>query len=93
MTAGPARPPPARPRREAEPSLRSAASRPRPAAGPHRTPDPGGRPDRVDHLADPTAAPDVPCVLLRPGGHVAWIGDDQQDLNGHLTLWFGRPAT
>ncbi|WP_460303463.1 FAD-dependent monooxygenase [Actinocorallia aurea] len=49
--------------------------------------------DRVDHLADPTAALDVPCLLLRPDGHVAWIGDDQRDLNHHLTRWFGEPIT
>ncbi|MFF7640736.1 rifampin monooxygenase [Streptomyces canus] len=48
--------------------------------------------DRVDHVADPTAALDVPCVLLRPDGHVAWIGDDQRDLDSHLARWFGRPA-
>jgi 2-polyprenyl-6-methoxyphenol hydroxylase-like FAD-dependent oxidoreductase len=53
----------------------------------------GGWSDRVDHLADPTAALDVPCVLLRPDGHVAWIGDDQQDLDDHLTRWFGKPAS
>jgi hypothetical protein len=52
----------------------------------------GGWADRVDHLADPTAAMDVPCVLLRPDGHVAWIGDDQHDLADHLSRWFGRPA-
>jgi 2-polyprenyl-6-methoxyphenol hydroxylase-like FAD-dependent oxidoreductase len=49
----------------------------------------GGWADRVDHLADPTAALDVPCVLLRPDGHVAWIGDDQRDLDDHLSRWFG----
>jgi 2-polyprenyl-6-methoxyphenol hydroxylase-like FAD-dependent oxidoreductase len=48
--------------------------------------------DRVDYLADPTAALDVPCVLLRPDGHVAWIGDDQHDLDDHLSRWFGKPA-
>ncbi|WP_255949904.1 FAD-dependent monooxygenase [Streptomyces odontomachi] len=48
--------------------------------------------DRVDRLADPTAALDVPCVLLRPDGHVAWIGDDQQDLDAHLARWFGAPT-
>lgn len=48
--------------------------------------------DRVDHLADPTAHLDVPCVLLRPDGHVAWIGDDQRDLDDHLSRWFGDPA-
>jgi 2-polyprenyl-6-methoxyphenol hydroxylase-like FAD-dependent oxidoreductase len=52
----------------------------------------GGWSDRVDHLADPTAALDVPCVLLRPDGHVAWIGDDQRELDDHLTRWFGEPA-
>ncbi|NAS26314.1 monooxygenase [Herbidospora sp. NEAU-GS84] len=50
----------------------------------------GGWSDRVDHLADPTAALDVPAVLLRPDGHVAWIGDDQRDLEGHLARWFGE---
>jgi 2-polyprenyl-6-methoxyphenol hydroxylase-like FAD-dependent oxidoreductase len=52
----------------------------------------GGWSDRVDHLTDPTAALDVPGVLLRPDGHVAWIGDDQRDLDVHLARWFGRPA-
>ena len=51
----------------------------------------GGWSDRVDHLADRTAALDVPAVLLRPDGHVAWIGDDHQDLGGHLARWFGEP--
>ncbi|MFG1793617.1 rifampin monooxygenase [Nocardia sp. NPDC049149] len=48
--------------------------------------------DRVDCLADPTAALDVPAVLLRPDGHVAWIGERQQDLNEHLARWFGKPV-
>ncbi|GGK63943.1 monooxygenase [Sphaerisporangium melleum] len=52
----------------------------------------GGWSDRVDHLADSSAALDVPCVLLRPDGHVAWIGDDQQDLDDHLSRWFGEPT-
>lgn len=49
----------------------------------------GGWSDRVDHLGDHTAALDVPAVLLRPDGHVAWIGDDQRDLDDHLRRWFG----
>ncbi|WP_433121667.1 FAD-dependent monooxygenase [Micromonospora sp. CA-246542] len=48
--------------------------------------------DRVDHLADAGAAVDVPCLLLRPDGHVAWIGDDQRNLDDHLARWFGAPT-
>ncbi|MEU0549745.1 FAD-dependent monooxygenase [Micromonospora sp. NPDC005979] len=50
----------------------------------------GGWKDRVDHLADAGAAADVPCLLLRPDGHVAWIGDEQRNLDDHLARWFGR---
>jgi hypothetical protein len=49
--------------------------------------------DRVDYVADPIAALDVPSVLLRPDGHVAWIGDDQLDLDDHLSRWFGKPTS
>jgi 2-polyprenyl-6-methoxyphenol hydroxylase-like FAD-dependent oxidoreductase len=52
----------------------------------------GGWSDRVDYLPDSSAALDVPCVLLRPDGHVAWIGDDQRDLDDHLSRWFGTPV-
>ncbi|WP_020494964.1 FAD-dependent monooxygenase [Sciscionella marina] len=52
----------------------------------------GGWADRVDHLADSAAALEVPCLLLRPDGHVAWIGEDQRDLDEHLSRWFGEPA-
>ncbi|MEU4475065.1 rifampin monooxygenase [Micromonospora sp. NPDC023888] len=52
----------------------------------------GGWSDRVDHLADPSAELDAPCALLRPDGHVAWVGDDQQELDEHLARWFGEPA-
>ena len=45
--------------------------------------------DRVDHVADVSEGLDVPAVLLRPDGHVAWAGDDQRDLLGHLPRWFG----
>jgi 2-polyprenyl-6-methoxyphenol hydroxylase-like FAD-dependent oxidoreductase len=48
--------------------------------------------DRVDLIADPTAALNVPAILLRPDGYVAWIGAHQQDLNDHLARWFGKPA-
>ena len=52
----------------------------------------GGWADRVDHLADATATMDVPALLLRPDGYVAWVGDDQRDLDEHLTRWFGAPT-
>ncbi|MFF4763281.1 rifampin monooxygenase [Streptomyces sp. NPDC001292] len=45
--------------------------------------------DRVDHVADVSEELDVPAVLLRPDGHVAWIGEDQQDLLSRLPTWFG----
>ncbi|GAA4920313.1 2-polyprenyl-6-methoxyphenol hydroxylase-like FAD-dependent oxidoreductase [Actinomycetospora succinea] len=48
--------------------------------------------DRVDHAADPGAAVDVPAVLLRPDGYVAWVGDDQEALTERLARWFGVPV-
>jgi 2-polyprenyl-6-methoxyphenol hydroxylase-like FAD-dependent oxidoreductase len=47
--------------------------------------------DRVDHVVDVSEELDVPAVLVRPDGHVAWVGADQQDLLGHLSRWFGAP--
>lgn len=40
--------------------------------------------DRVDHVVDVSEGLDVPAVLLRPDGHVAWAGEDQQDLLSQL---------
>ncbi|MFF9208941.1 MULTISPECIES: rifampin monooxygenase [unclassified Streptomyces] len=48
--------------------------------------------DRVDHVVDVSEELDVPAVLLRPDGHVAWAGEDQQDLLGPLRTWFGAAA-
>jgi hypothetical protein len=48
--------------------------------------------DRVDHVVDGSEELDVPAVLLRPDGHVAWVGDDQDDLLGPLSRWFGAAA-
>ena len=48
--------------------------------------------DRVDHVVDVSEELDVPAVLLRPDGHVAWAGDDQQDMLTQLPRWFGAAA-
>ena len=49
--------------------------------------------DRVDHVVDVSEELDVPAVLLRPDGHVAWVGEDQPELLGQLPRWFGAPVT
>ncbi|MEU1630353.1 rifampin monooxygenase [Streptomyces sp. NPDC020096] len=49
--------------------------------------------DRVDHVVDISEELDVPAVLLRPDGHVAWVGEDQQDLLSQLPKWFGAATS
>ncbi|TQM78035.1 2-polyprenyl-6-methoxyphenol hydroxylase-like FAD-dependent oxidoreductase [Saccharothrix saharensis] len=49
----------------------------------------GGWADRVDHVVDVSQEVDVPAVLLRPDGHVAWAGEDQRGLVEGLSRWFG----
>jgi rifampicin monooxygenase len=48
---------------------------------------------RVDYVADVSDELDVPAVLLRPDGHVAWAGDDQGELLGQLPRWFGAAVS
>jgi 3-(3-hydroxy-phenyl)propionate hydroxylase len=37
--------------------------------------------------------PTPTCVLIRPDGHVAWVGQGTADgLAESLTAWFGPPA-
>ncbi len=48
--------------------------------------------DRVDHVIDVSEELDVPAVLLRPDGHVAWVGEDQTDLLSQMPKWFGAPV-
>ncbi|MEU5551075.1 rifampin monooxygenase [Micromonospora sp. NPDC047793] len=45
--------------------------------------------DRVDHVVDVSEELDVPAVLLRPDGHVVWVGAERQSLRDHLPRWFG----
>jgi len=47
--------------------------------------------DRIDHVVDGGMDLEVPAALLRPDGHVAWVGEDQHDLLSRLPSWFGRP--
>ncbi|MFF3247812.1 rifampin monooxygenase [Streptomyces sp. NPDC002870] len=49
--------------------------------------------DRVDHVVDVSEELDAPAVLLRPDGHVAWVGEDQQDLLSRLPKWFGAAVS
>ena len=51
--------------------------------------DVAGWADRVDHVVDVSEELDVPAVLLRPDGYVAWVGDDQPELRTALSRWFG----
>ncbi|TSD45312.1 rifampin monooxygenase Iri [Rhodococcus sp. KBS0724] len=48
--------------------------------------------DRVDHIVDTSAEFDSPAVLLRPDGHIVWVGEMQSELYTRLTRWFGHPA-
>jgi 2-polyprenyl-6-methoxyphenol hydroxylase-like FAD-dependent oxidoreductase len=49
--------------------------------------------DRVDHVVDVSEELEVPAVLLRPDGHVAWVGEDQADLRSQLPRWFGASVS
>ncbi|MET8232834.1 rifampin monooxygenase [Micromonospora sp. NPDC005298] len=49
----------------------------------------GGWAGRVDHVVGTSEELDVPAVLLRPDGHVAWVGEDQRTLAVALARWFG----
>lgn len=59
--------------------------------------------DRVDHVVDVVDDPadrdtgagagfDAPAALLRPDGHVAWVGREQEELAAPLARWFGAAA-
>ncbi|MBM7091018.1 FAD-dependent monooxygenase [Streptomyces sp. S12] len=48
--------------------------------------------DRVDHVVDAGDGLDVPALLLRPDGHVVWVGERQDALEERLRRWFGVPT-
>ncbi|MGP3987703.1 rifampin monooxygenase [Streptomyces sp. 3N207] len=45
--------------------------------------------DRIDHVVDGSEELEMPAVLLRPDGHVAWAGEDQEELRSQMQRWFG----
>ncbi len=51
--------------------------------------------DALDQVRRDTwnEALDVPAVLLRPDGHVAWAGEDQADLLSQMPKWFGAAVS
>ncbi|EMY35990.1 FAD-dependent monooxygenase [Arthrobacter crystallopoietes BAB-32] len=49
--------------------------------------------DRVDHVVEASAELGVPAALLRPDGHVAWVGGGQEELRGQLSRWFGAAVS
>jgi hypothetical protein len=48
--------------------------------------------DRVDQVVDGSDELDATAVLLRPDGHVAWVGGEQDGLRRALLRWFGTAA-
>lgn len=42
----------------------------------------------VDRVVDASAELGPRALLLRPDGHVAWAGDDQDELEAHLRRWW-----
>lgn len=44
---------------------------------------------RVDYVGETSPELDAPAVLLRPDGHVVWIGDEQAGVEVRLREWFG----
>lgn len=48
--------------------------------------------DRIDLVTDTSGKLPVPAILLRPDGHVAWIGEDQDSLLHPLATWFGAAS-
>jgi rifampicin monooxygenase len=45
--------------------------------------------DRVDRVVDVSDELDAAAYLLRPDGHIAWVGDGQESLERRLARWFG----
>lgn len=48
--------------------------------------------DRVDRVVATSDSWDLPAMLIRPDGHVAWAGGEQVALDAALERWFGPSA-
>ena len=59
---------------------------------PHGQLSVAGWADRINHVVDSSEELDAPAALLRPDGHVAWVGENQADLLSHIGRWFGARA-
>lgn len=49
--------------------------------------------DRVDRVEDTGEELGFPAALLRPDGHVVWVGDEQGELDARLSRWFGAAVS
>ena len=47
--------------------------------------------DRVDSMVVRTDQVEEPGLLLRPDGHVVWVGEEAAGAVSALWTWFGRP--
>ena len=50
-------------------------------------------PLRILVVDDETIVRESLSALLRPDGHVAWLGERQDDLRAHLPTWFGASVS
>lgn len=47
--------------------------------------------DRIESVATDGERLAAPAVVIRPDGHIVWLGDQHACLDAALERWFGRP--